>query len=358
MQQQEEDYVTCQASFDANELATDHPPRWLHPNKKLVYALACPRGADSHRGTLHYSRYKELPLPSLYVPDDAMKQKTQLEMREDAFTYEPTAQEEEGRPVVSWYKNFAHSHLFIAYAGGLYAQDEMQVAEHPILASLREALTSSRDKRFRPLTTEGNEPTPILIRGVERRIFVKTDRNPGAGRPYGLYGGAFAAASEAAIRNASVVLKPPTISNILALEAPPGGRGAYRYDEIQFILRTAFSGYRAAVVDSFRAAKEKGFESAPPFVVIHTGNWGTGAYGGNKVLMALLQVLAARLAGVDKLVYHTFERQSSDAYREGVALLDERLVADSEGQQKQIAVDELIGKLTALQFRWGLSDGN
>ncbi|ELR11794.1 Tyrosyl-tRNA synthetase [Acanthamoeba castellanii str. Neff] len=332
MQQQEEDYVTCQASFDANELATDHPPRWLHPNKKLVYALACPRGADSHRGTLHYSRYKEIPLPSLYVPDDAMKQKTQLEMREDAFTYEPTAQEEEGRPVVSWYKNFAHSHLFIAYAGGLYAQDEMQVAEHPILASLREALTSSRDKRFRPLTTEGNEPTPILIRGVERRIFVKTDRNPGAGRPYGLYGGAFAAASEAAIRNASVVLKPPTISNILALEAPPGGRGAYRY--------------------------EKGFESAPPFVVIHTGNWGTGAYGGNKVLMALLQVLAARLAGVDKLVYHTFERQSSDAYREGVALLDERLVADSEGQQKQIAVDELIGKLTALQFRWGLSDGN
>lgn len=209
MQQQEEDYVTCQASFDANELATDHPPRWLHPNKKLVYALACPRGADSHRGTLHYSRYKELPLPSLYVPDDAMKQKTQLEMREDAFTYEPTAQEEEGRPVVSWYKNFAHSHLFIAYAGGLYAQDEMQVAEHPILASLREALTSSRDKRytvppsvsrgednnklkltevvvvlrFRPLTTEGNEPTPILIRGVERRIFVKTDRNPGAGKP-------------------------------------------------------------------------------------------------------------------------------------------------------------------------------
>jgi hypothetical protein len=31
--------------------------------------------------------------------------------------------------------------------------------------------------------------------------------------------------------------------------------------------------------------------------------------------MALLQVLAARLAGVDKLVYHTFERQFSDAYR-------------------------------------------
>jgi hypothetical protein len=72
-------------------------------------------------------------------------------------------------------------------------------------------------------------------------------------------------------------------------------------------------------------------------VIIHTGNWGTGlrhspvplslslvnthslcragAYGGNKVLMALLQVLAARLAGVDKLVYHTFERQFSDAYR-------------------------------------------
>jgi hypothetical protein len=98
-----------------------------------------------------------MPLPSLYVPD-AMKQKTQLEMREDAFTYEPAAHDDEGRPVVSWYKNFAHSHLFIAYAGGLYAQDEMQVAEHPILASLREALTSSRDKRYRRAPPhEGNQ---------------------------------------------------------------------------------------------------------------------------------------------------------------------------------------------------------
>ncbi len=105
----------------------------------------------------------------------------------------------------------------------------------------------------------------------------------------------------------------------------------------------------------------------------------TGAYGGNKVLMAILQVVAARLAQVDKLVYHTFERQYSDAYkydehppcdgvgvcvnrpyssinafREGITLLDEALVPDG----RQIDLHELVGKLTEKQFRWGQSDGN
>ncbi len=117
------------------------------------------------------------------------------------------------------------------------------------------------------------------------------------GRPRGLYGNAFARASQAAIRNACQRVTPPTISNILALEAPPGGYGTYRSgiitlflgwpccvwyllccdcpDEILFILRTAYSGYRAAVIESFGMAKEKG-EFVPPFVVMHTGNWGTG----------------------------------------------------------------------------------
>ena len=39
---------------------------------------------------------------------------------------------------------------------------------------------------------------------------------------------------------------------------------------------------------------------------------GTGAFGGDKTLMALLQMAAARLANIDKLVYHTFSRTFTD----------------------------------------------
>jgi hypothetical protein len=36
--------------------------------------------------------------------------------------------------------NFADEHLFVAYASRLFAQDEIQVAEHPSLGHLKEKL--------------------------------------------------------------------------------------------------------------------------------------------------------------------------------------------------------------------------
>ncbi len=39
-----------------------------------------------------------------------------------------------------WWVNFADPHLFVAYGSSLFAQDEIQVAEHPSLGHLREAL--------------------------------------------------------------------------------------------------------------------------------------------------------------------------------------------------------------------------
>ena len=47
---------------------------------------------------------------------------------------------------VEWHVNFADPHLFVAYGSRLFAQDEMQVAEHPALGSLKEAL-DARDFR-------------------------------------------------------------------------------------------------------------------------------------------------------------------------------------------------------------------
>jgi len=50
-----------------------------------------------------------------------------------------------------------------------------------------------------------------------------------------------------------------------------------------------------------------------PTVIIHTGNWGTGAFGGHKVLMALVQLIAAHQARVDKIIFHTYAPDGTEA---------------------------------------------
>ena len=73
--------------------------------------------------------------------------------------------------------------------------------------------------------------------------------------------------------------------------------------------------------------------------------------------MALLQCLAARLAGVDKLVYHTFQKQFSDAYQQAQEILNKTFLSkDKEGESLRVA--ELVNRIEAMEFRWGESDGN
>ena len=114
---------------------------------------------------------------------------------------------------VEWHVNFADPHLFAAYGSGLFAQHELQVAEHPALGALREALLA---EGLPALTVEDDRPTPVLVMGVERRCRVDTVHSR-------LYGNAFARATPAAIRTATAAIAPPTISNVIAMAAPVGG---------------------------------------------------------------------------------------------------------------------------------------
>ncbi len=161
--------------------------------------------------------------------------------------------------------NFADPHLFIAYTSGLFAQDEMQVAEHPALGALREALVSDGHEA---VTMEHDRPTPVLVVGVERRCRVATDRKAAEGRPESLYGNAFARATEDGVRRATTRLDPPTVTNVIAMAAPGFGAGTYNETQIHSILTTAFTGFRAAVLESEPA---QGPEAIP---VAHTGFWG------------------------------------------------------------------------------------
>jgi hypothetical protein len=263
--------------------------------------------------------------------------------------YEPCLVKDGENPTVSWWVNFADSRLFVAYAGRLFAQDEMQVAEHPSLAHLsvylrsnftayldiRKSLMANLDpnepppeirfSKILPFTRHGNDPTPILITGIERRCRVKTDANEAEGRPMGLYGNNFGRAEISVIEKATEVIHPPTISNLICMAALACGMGEYSKSQIFDLFTTSYTSFRAARIESIRMYNNGSLGSIKPNVIIHTGNWGTGAFGGSKPLMAIIQMAAALSADVDKLVYHSFNEEGTKGYNEGVELFKEVL---------------------------------
>jgi len=199
-------------------------------------------------------------------------------------------------------------------------------------------------------------------------VRIATDANMAEGRPEGLYGNRFGDASVAAIERATTPIRPPTITNLIAMAAPTGGAGAYSYDEIESILTTAYTGFRAAWLQSLAAGGDHAR------TLIHTGFWGCGAFGGNRVLMSLAQVLAAHLAGVDRLVFHTFNAaglqslaEAQEKYRQliegpkgagkGKSLVS-RLLSPQRQGDSTLPLRELIWRIEAMAFQWGASDGN
>jgi hypothetical protein len=300
-------------TYDTQKLMETHPPRWQHPYKKLVARVTCPEGC-THTGEITVTRWKSVPFPT-HLPEVLPL----VEARPDFFTYEQSETSGE------WYLNFADRSLFGYYDGPLLAQDELQVLEHPALGAVREALLF---EKLPALTVEG-KPTPVLVQNVERRGALDTSA---------LYGNRFASATPEKILGALKVLIPPTRSNILAMEAIPGGHGFYKKQELEFTLTTAFTGFAAAR-----------FESVSESVTIHTGFWGCGAYGGNRLVMVMLQLLAARLAGVPKIVFHTGDAPGLST------------ITDAQEWLERLATDSVAETLTAIHaegFRWGVSDGN
>ncbi len=110
---------------------------------------------------------------------------------------------------------------------------------------------------------------------------------------------------------------------------------------------TAMTGFRAAVLESERLRGARG-----P-VAVHTGFWGCGAFGGNRVLMAILQAIAAQMAGLDRLVFHV-------GHPDGMAPLEEalRVMREDFGAAGRLPTPDLIDRIAAAGFEWGVSDGN
>jgi hypothetical protein len=161
-----------------------------------------------------------------------------------------------------------------------------------------------------------------------------------------LYGNQFARATADVVRRATRTLTPPTISHILAMEAIPGGMGVYTLEAIQDVAMTAYTGFAAARAESHDAGASR--------TIVHTGHWGTGAYGGNRVLMASVQLLAARLAGLDVLVFHAFDDNGVEPVLRARSLIDDTVWPRALANGVAAGLDALNEQ----GFAWGVSDGN
>lgn len=323
--------------FEIEQLMAEHRPSWRDANKRTVYEIACPPGSV-HAGQLEYSRWGAMPLPE-HV--DLRSIETIVVNRSGYYDYHPASDRADN---MEWHVNFADPKLFVAYESPLFAQDEMQVAEHPVLGALRDSLLA---RNLDAVTVENDVPTPVLVVGAPRRCCVATDANAADGRPFGLYGNSFSCADPGTVRRATKRIDPPTITNLIAMAAPSYGLGLYRTDEVEHVLVTAYSAFRAAMLESARSL------GSGRWVVVHTGFWGCGAFGGNRVLMTILQLVASRMAGLDQIVFHTGESAGTAAFDAALRMMESERIGGGP-----LEVRKLIHRIVALGFEWGVSDGN
>lgn len=318
---------------DAEELDRVFPPRWRHPNKSAAWEKM--QAGGPARGTLNYSRWAEIDVWPEHGGDPEVR------ALPGVFEY-GTSQP----GWMSWHLNFADPEVFGYYSGSLLAQDEMQVLEHPSLGSLKEYLDHRFEVNGKPAArTEDDDgaSTPVLVAGAPRRCRIAVEPNASEGRPQGLYGNRFQDASSEVVQRAITALKPPTISNILAISAPAGGYGRYSRDEICAVLRTCVTGM-LAVRHETRAIGGDAMKAE-----LWTGWWGCGAFGGNRRLMAMAQLAAAAWSGLGRLTFAAFDeagvRDFVEAHQEW-------------GKLAGLSPEEAIDRLYAHGFEWGESDGN
>lgn len=319
--------------FDTDALVSRFPSEFEHPNKDVVYAVANPPDA-THSGTLNYTRWRGISLPTEF---ELRPSADVVVVQPDFYDYEPFLPAEQAK---QWHVNFADPVLFAVYHSGFFAQDEMQVAEHPALGSLADALSATDLPR---VTVEDGMPTPVLISGVERRCRIATEPNRLKQRPDGLYGYRFSEASPETVMMATTTVEPPTITNLIAMAAPNGGSGRYSAADIAYVLSTAFTSFQAAGEESGSGVK----------TVVHSGFWGCGAFGGNRLMMTMLQAIAASMAGIDHLVLHAADETGAATVQESLEMLERQVASPGT-----VTTSELMRQILGLALEWGRSDGN
>lgn len=234
---------------------------------------------------------------------------------------------------IHWTANFADSFLFGFCEGPLLAQDELQVLEHPALAHLKHGLP----EELRVLQLYD----AALFQNVPRFGALNTSKSLPNG--HSLYGNYFTHASHEEILSRLTKFPAPTKSNIFAIAAPripPSLCGQpYQRKDLSALLLTSYN--------AFRGIKEL---CPGQRIVIHTGNWGAGAFGNDPKTVHLLQLAAARWAGIDEIRMYPLSHES--AFQEARELLEQ-----IENQFPQMTIGQFLDHLSFYADFYGLRYG-
>ena len=91
----------------------------------------------------------------------------------------------------TWFVNFADTTLFVSYDSFLFAQDEQQTLEMPLLAAFKIYIESRPIGGFAPFTNAYGNPTPYLLKGVPLWISLNTQPVLKDGSVEEIYGNKF-----------------------------------------------------------------------------------------------------------------------------------------------------------------------
>lgn len=314
-------------SLKVADLIKNYPPKYDCQRKAQLYNKAL-RYHKSQRGIIKVSRWtynKDRKAPITFE-----KNPVEISIDNNFFRYDDSYENQK-----TWWLNYADENLFGYYSSDLFAQDEIQTLEHPLLGSIVEYLDENDLQDLKTKTEEKDFVSPYLIENAPYWIKIDTSPILKDGTVGNLYSWNFVDASEEEVNAGISIIQKEIKNNIIAMAAPSRGKGEYTKEQLTRSLET--------VIVAFGAAKKISNTNKFEKCIIHTGNWGCGAFGNSKELMYLVQILGASVVGVDKLVFHS---------------VDEEIFNLAKNKFNNCDVNDIIGYLQNQHYQWRESDNN
>jgi hypothetical protein len=328
-------------------IPSQYPHHISNANKQFVYNyLVRGRNIDDPVTVTKWGLKDPRPMNKLPL---FATTKPQIVPVDGPFRYEASTAD-----TVHWTANFADRNLFGFCEGPLLAQDELQVLEHPALAHVKNALPAEQ-RILEPLDTVlfQNVPrlgaldalTPIPAHDTQI-LYANYFATPAQAEilsrlTRSLYGNYFTNATQREILTRLTPFSYRTSSNIFAIVAPHissalEGQPYQKKD----LGRLFFTFYNASQSIKVTCPGKK--------IVLHTGNWGCGAFGNDPKTVYILQMAAARFAGIDELQIHPLSHQNElQAARQLLDQIEQRF--------PQMTVDQFIDHLQTHAAEYGLT---
>ncbi|MES2272599.1 MAG: hypothetical protein V4487_00205 [Chlamydiota bacterium] len=313
-------------------LLQEHPPQFTNHNKAHAYAeLTAGRGlveneirVEKFSAPRSFEKIRKTPLFSGDAPVVLAQPGT--------FFYPPGEHH--------WTANFGDQNVFFGCLGPLLAQDEQQVLEHPALSHFYSLIKKNEQHmNIRPFVHLSASGDALLIEGAKRYGELDTSTPiEGLGN---IYGNHFARASEAQINQALLRFEQIQESKLFVFCAPNISANLegqpYQEDTLRELFLSAFT--------AFKAIGHK-----DPNAIIHTGNWGCGAFGNDPKTVALLQLAAAHFSGIRRLEYYPLGHAPALASAQG-------LLAQIQQNNPAMTVEGFLHHLTLNAAQYGLRYG-